>query len=480
MKALFYKITQTFLELEQKRYLSKLAIILIGLSIFITDMNSQLYKEEKVIQIDALAYYTYLPAAFIYNDLDLMFFTEPGPHYEYVTGKAWISIGPDNQRIIAVSYGLAALYAPFFIAAHTFASLFDIAPYGFSWPYQLSVQIAALFYLILGLFIVRKILLKYFNETATTLTLLGVVLGTNLYYYASFEAGMSHVYNFFLISLFLLLLIRWLKSPSFLASILLGLTTGMVVLVRPSNLLIVSLFLFWDVFGWKGFMQRIVMFFKQFHKVLLMILMSFLIWVPQFLYWNFIVGQYIYFSYGDNVQFFWNDPQIINILFSYRKGWLLYTPIMAIAIMGIPFLTKYLNKTIIPVSLILAIYAYVLSCWCFWWFGGGFGSRGFIDIYGIMAIPFAAITTYFISNKKKYIKIGFMLLFILLIGHNLFEMAQYRNGAIHYANMTKASYWSSFGNLKPSGNFYNLLEEPPYDEVKRKIEEGREKEKSKK
>jgi len=474
MKSFFDKIIHLFIRMEKKIPLSKMAIILIGLIIFIADMNSQLYKEEKIIQIDALAYYTYLPATFIYHDLDLMFFTEPGPHYEFVKGKAWVNIGPDNQRIIAVSYGLSALYLPFFLLAHGVASVFNIDPYGFSWPYHLSVQIAALFYLILGLLIIRKILLTYFSEPVTALSLLGMVIGTNLFYYASFEAGMSHAYNFFLISLFLLLLIRWLKSPSFLTTIFLGLSTGMVVLVRPSNLLVVSLFLFWNISGREDFKQRSLLFFKQFHKVLLMIFMSFLIWVPQFLYWKYIAGQYVYFSYGDNMRFFWDDPQIINILFSYRKGWLLYTPLMALAIIGIPFLVKYFKKGILPVSFALAMYIYVLSCWCFWWFGGGFGSRGFIDIYGIMTIPLAAIVTYFITSKKRILRIGFIFLFFLLIGHNLFETAQYRNGAIHYANMTEASYWSSFGKLRPSGNFYNLLEEPPYDKVKKRIEQERE------
>jgi len=479
MKTFFYKIAHTLNQLKNKWNLSTLAIAIIGLAIFITDMNSQLYKEGKVIQIDALAYYTYLPATFIYTDLKLEFFTKPGDHYEHIKGKAWISFGPQGQRLLAVSYGMSLLYAPFFLIAHLYSTVFDIDPYGFSWPYHLAIQIAALFYLILGLFFIRKTLLLYFNEAAVALAILGVVIGTNLFYYSTFEAGMSHVFNFSMISVFIWVLPKWLNSPTIRISVILGLLTGLIVLVRPSNVLIIVLYLLWGIFNFNDVAVRLRFLIKNILKVLLMIVMSFLIWLPQFLYWKYIVGTYLYFSYGDGVQFFWSDPQIFNILFSYRKGWLLYTPMMLLAIIGIFFLRKYNKKSIIPISLTLILYVYVLSCWCFWWFGGGFGSRGFIDIYGLLSLPLAAIISTFLFSKRAIIRISFFVVFLLLIAHNLFETTQYRNGAIHFANMTKEAYWSTFGKLKPKGNFYDLLKEPPYEEVKQRIEKEKQKEENK-
>jgi len=278
-----------------------------------------------------------------------------------------------------------------------------------------------------------------------------------------------------MISLFIWLLQKWLKTPTVVASLILGLLTGLIILVRPSNILIIVLFLLWDIFSFKDLVARLRFIIKNIPKVILMVLMSFLIWIPQFLYWKYIVGTYLYFSYGDGVAFFWDDPQIFNILFSYRKGWLLYTPMMLLSIIGLIFLKKYNRKSIIPVSLTLIIYIYVLSCWCFWWFGGGFGSRGFIDIYGLLSIPLAAIVSFFFFNKRTILKISFFVIFLLLIVHNLFETAQYRNGAIHFANMTKEAYWKTFGKLKPEGNFYDLLKEPPYEEVKQRLQAEREK-----
>lgn len=478
MKFDYKKIAITFRDKFNILGYSNLSIIVIGLAVFITGLSSNLYREERVIQIDALAYYTYLPATFIYQDLKLGFFTEPGPHYEHVKGKAWISFGPEGQRILAVSYGMSLLYAPFFFIAHLISTVFDIDPYGFSWPYHLAVQVAAFFYLLLGLFFIRKTLLLYFDELVTAITILGVVIGTNLFYYSTFEAGMSHVFNFAMISLFIWLLQKWLNAPTLVASLILGLLTGLIILVRPSNILIIVLFLLWDIFSFKDMVARLRFIIKNIPKVMLMVLMSFLIWIPQFLYWKYIVGTYLYFSYGDGVTFFWDDPQIFNILFSYRKGWLLYTPMMLLSIIGLIFLKKYNRKSIIPVSLTLVIYIYVLSCWCFWWFGGGFGSRGFIDIYGLLSIPLAAIISFFFFNKRMILKISFFVIFLLLIVHNLFETAQYRNGAIHFANMTKEAYWKTFGKLKPEGNFYDLLKEPPYEEVKQRIQAERERSKN--
>ncbi|MCK4829144.1 hypothetical protein KA005_76180, partial [bacterium] len=57
---------------------------------------------------------------------------------------------------------------------------------------------------------------------------------------------------------------------------------------------------------------------KSYWRIALMIFVFFLVWVPQFFYWKEITGSYFYFSYQERAMFFFNDPEIINVLFSYR------------------------------------------------------------------------------------------------------------------------------------------------------------------
>jgi hypothetical protein len=204
-----------------------------------------------------------------------------------------------------------------------------------------------------------------------------------------------------------------------------------------------------------------------------------LVWIPQFLYWHKITGSYFYFSYGDRAWFFFNDPQIINVLFSYRKGWLLYTPVMLFSLIGIPFLIKYWKEAFLPVLVFTMLNIYIISSWCFWWYGGSYGLRALIDSYGILAFPFAAFVKWLLE-QKILVKTIVLFLFLFFISHNIFQIAQFRNGAIHYISMTKKAYWESFGKLKPTPQFYKFLEFPDYKGVEEKIRQAKMKKKERK
>lgn len=98
--------------------------------------------------------------------------------------------------------------------------------------------------------------------------------------------------------------------------------------------------------------------------------------------------------------------------------------------------------------------------------------RAFIDSYGILAIPFAAFISW-ATTRKWILKALFGLLLGVLLLFNLFQIAQYRNGAIHYVSMTKKAYWETFGKLKPTNKFYEYLEFPDYKNVEDRIKNKR-------
>ena len=138
------------------------------------------------------------------------------------------------------------------------------------------------------------------------------------------------------------------------------------------------------------------------------------------MYWKLQTGQYLYYSYPDDQGFFFSNPQIWNNLFSWRKGWLLYTPVMIFALAGIPLLWKQNRKFFVPVLLFVVVIIYVTSSWWDWWYGGGFGIRPYIDLYGVMAIPMAAFLTWAFAIKKLYYKLAIFTLFILITARSTF------------------------------------------------------------
>ena len=92
--------------------------------------------------------------------------------------------------------GLSVLYSPFFFAAHSYALLSDDYPAsGYSRPYHVALEFSSLFYLIFGLLVLRKILLRYFSELVTAITILITGLATNLFSYTTMGATMPHSSN---------------------------------------------------------------------------------------------------------------------------------------------------------------------------------------------------------------------------------------------------------------------------------------------
>jgi len=208
--------------------------------------------------------------------------------------------------------------------------------------------------------------------------------------------------------------------------------------------------------------QRVVFLAGKYNLVLLIAEAALLLWLPQMLYWKSVSGQWLYYSYKEEEGFFFGNPQIIRGLFSYRKGWLLYTPIMVLALSGIAVLWKHRREFFLPILVFAILNIYIVLSWWTWWYGGGFGQRAFIESYALLAIPFATLL-HAAGKWKKIVKWVFVALTFLLIVHGVFQTAQYHYGAIHWDSMNKTTYWASFGRTKPLPGFYEAIDPPDYE-----------------
>ena len=412
-----------------------------------------------VIKWDVISYYAYLPATFIYGDLSLKFLDKP-PEGFVNDGKFWYTRAENGNRLIQTSMGLSILYSPFFFTAHLLAPLTGQPADGFSSIYQLFLTLSSLFYVMLGLVFLRRILLKWFSPAITALTLLLVGLGTNLFYYTVHEGPMSHAYNFALITLFLWLTIRWYEHSSWKYSMMLGLVYGLIVLIRPSNVIAGILFMFWGVSSWRGLRERLLYLMGRFRFLLAVACCFLLVWIPQLIYWKLITGHFLYNSYGPSGSSFYPfQPHIPEVLFSYRKGWYVYTPLMFLATLSLLFSGKWLKEGILAILLYLMVHIYLISSWWSWWNGGSFGHRSFVDIYGVLALPLAVLLK-FLGKQRKLILLGGMLVLTFLLFLNQFQTYQYTKQVIHYTGMTREAYWLNFMRFKPSGAYWHMLSIP--------------------
>lgn len=461
--------------LKKKFTWSGLSLLIIAVALIWTMFNLKLWNigekcHRSVINQDVTNYYSYLPAAFIHKDLTFNFAVAEGTHYGSDCEFWPVPVeGKENAFVIKMSMGMSYLYMPFFLMAHAYTSNFtDYPADGFSPPYEFFIVLSSVFYLILGFFFLRKLLRKFFKDGIVAAVMLLTLFATNLYYYGSSEPGMSHAYSFSLFAIFAYLSVLWIEKGIWKYALGIGLIGGLITLIRPVNILIFIFPMLYGIESTEGFVSRMKFFLRKYGHILLIMLGAFVVLLPQLLFWKINSGSWVYYSYTDE-HFFFNDPHILDGLFSYRKGWLLYTPIMVFPLAGIVISYFKDRKLFWPLAIYLPIHLYVIYSWWCWWYGGSFGSRPMIETYAILAFPMAV----WIDWVRKHWAgiLSFSLIAVLLTGLNLFQTARYRYGSIHYHGMTKEAYWLNFWDRDPVPGYYDVIFEPDYDKAKQGIDQ---------
>lgn len=416
----------------------------------------------RVIYWDVISYYAYLPAAFIHGDLTLSFLEKDK---EYKLQLYWPQKTDDGEKVIKTTMGLAYLYTPFFFIGHGIASITSYEASGFSFPYQVSLAMSAIFYAFLGLLLLRSMLRSFYGELITSLTLIAVAIGTNLFHYVVAEGAMPHSYNFALLTAYLYILMLLFRSPKLWKFFLLGVLGGTIVLIRPTNLVSVLLLPFlYAVFDKQSIRDRASFVQRHSGGVLLALAGAIVALLPQLLYWKGVTGEWVYFSYGEE-QFFFGRPMIAQVFLGYRAGWLLYTPLMTLSLLGLFLFRKEMRQRFgIPFVLILAIKFYLIASWWAWWFGGGFGCRPVVDLYGLLAIPMAA-TMHRCWRFGWLARVPFLIILAFFVHLNLYQTWQYKVNVIHWDGMTKEAYWHVF--MRKAYPTEAMIDRPDYEAAKK-------------
>ena len=424
---------------------SKILICLIAIISIIIAFNED-KQDHNQYESDQCGYYIYLPAVFIYHDLGgLNFYSAVDKVYPF---KLTSLYAYNDKKLDKYSIGVALFDLPYFLIAHSYCKITNqYKADGFTLPYQLAGIFSNIFVVILGLIALRKYLVKYYTDPIVVLTLVCIAFGTNLYVYTSFLVGMSHPYSFFLFAMLLLFTDRWHSNPKNIScAVILGITAGFIFLVRPFNIIVYALPLFWRVYNWETLKNKVLFFKTNALGACCIILSCLTIAFIQFSYWKYITGHWIVYSY-QNESFDFLHPNIINGLISYRKGWFLYTPMALICFIGFPFFWRKNKEMATSIFIYMLVMIYLVFSWGDWYYGGGFSCRPMIEALPILSMPLAAMVEYF-YKCKSWLKItSYFTILLLVIGLNLFQSYQYSMGLIHWSRMTKEFYWRIFGKV---------------------------------
>jgi len=436
--------------------------IAIFLSLIIVLFNF-LYIPSNILSWDVFGYYLYLPCLFIYNDLGLNDISVIHNIIEQYSSSATFYQAvqlPSGDWVMRYQMGMAILYSPAFFIGHLVALIGGYTTDGFSSPYQYSVFIENIIVTIIGIFIMRKLLLKFFNEKVTAIVLIILVIGTNFFYHNAFYGAnaMNHNYLFTLYALLIWITIKWHETYKFKYIIFLGLVIGIITLSRPPEIICVLIPVLWGIKNKAGFLEKLELIKQKKYQIITCALIILFIGFLQLFYYKLYTGKFIFYSYGGNAGegFEFLNPYIFSFTFSFRKGWLLYTPILIFSIIGFYFLYKRNKFIFFSLFLFFIVNIYIVSSWSTWWGGETFSQKNVIQSYAILAFPLGYFITY-MNERKKYIKAIFYIIFCLLIILNLFQTWQILHGVLHPSRMTMAYYFAIFGKTSVSEEDKKLL-----------------------
>jgi hypothetical protein len=409
-------------------------------------------KAEATISWDVSGYYTYLPAIFIYQDLQ---------HCAFVDSLNTIyQFSPDNQQlvpqtngnvIIKYPIGQAIMMAPFFGMAHFTTTYFTTKPAdGYSYWYQLFLGVGVFCYAIFGLILFRTLLLQYFTESTTAVTIICIALGSNLLNYGAIDQCMTHAPLFMLYSALLLRIITVYKKPITQNFVIVGLLYGLMVIIRPTEIIAGILICLWGVSTIDEFKNRCSFIAKHINKYLILVFVFIIVLFIQLLYWKIISNHWIVYSYT-NQGFNFLHPYWRGFLFSARCGWLRYCPIMLITIVGF-CIVFFQQKNRWAILLFSAVNVYIICSWDIWWFGG----RAMVQSYVVMSFALAAIIQY--CNASSWLKY-ILYIGLLATGYiNIWWTINAHGGKILVADVTKGYFMHTYGRWKTNDDIIKLLD----------------------
>jgi hypothetical protein len=446
--------------IKSKSLVTTISLVIIIITSFVVNPRQQKDCFKHELEWDVFSYYMYLPYTFIYKDVRMQKKEVVENIFQKynIQGTYYQAYQIENGNYTPnYTLGFAILWSPFFAIGHLWATHSGYDTDGWSFPYQCSIAIGALIYILIGLFFFRRLLLHFFNETVTSIVMIIMVLGTNYFHETFNDYLQPHAMLFTGYCIVLNYTIEWHKQQKIKYIAIAGFVMGLMILARPSELLIIIIPFFWNVYNYESLKLKINLLLSNYKQIIILILCAFLPFIPQLIYWKIVTNSWIFFSYQHTEGFDFLKPHIINVLFSFKKSWFIYTPIIIFPIIAV--FRLYKNNIQIYFSILVFFLAnfYLLSSWAAWWNGGSFGMRYFVESYAVLSIPFGYLIND-ILKKKILVRLTFFSIIVLLIGLNIFQIWQYCVGIIPEYSMTYPYYKRIFLKTKVTEEDRKLME----------------------
>lgn len=421
-----------YLHYKTKAKYFTLAALLLFLMVQFSWKTTEDKFNSQIISGDGAGYYQYLVNYFYNETIDKQALNSNFmlPYGERVVNKCFV--------------GAAVCMSPFYKLAEWHSDVLNEKFDPYSPRTKKWINVGSLFYLFFAFFLISKWLsVLAFRENTIFWSIASFALGSNLFLYSVLSPSMTHVYSFFAIAAFSYFATQFFRKLSGRSFYLSTFFLGLILIIRPVNGLILIL-LPLLAGNWNNLLNAVKS--LSFTKWVVGFFTGFIPILIQCYLWKLQTGDWIVWSYGEE-GFNWGSPQIAEVLFGFRKGWFVYTPLVLVSMFGLVAVYKKSKLQFYNIVVFLLVLIYIVASWWNWFYGSSFGQRPFVDFYALFILLLAFVLQAF--SLQKLGKVLLKIIIVGLVGLNLFQSYQYKENLISSWDMNFDKYVATLGVTEP-------------------------------
>ena len=291
---------------------------------------------------------------------------------------------------------------------------------GLALPFKVSAGVAGIAYAIAGVWLCYDLARRIYPTAAAFWATLTLWLGGSLLYYSLVSPTYSHATSLFAVALFAHTWHRTRGRNDLRRFALLGALGGLAGLVRSQDLIILIIP---GIELLAGVWNRRWSLASACGRLAMVGAACGVVLAPQFWAWYVMYGAGLVNPHGRGEFFDWTRPAILQTLFSTRQGLVSWTPVVLLAILGLPWLVRRdrLLGWASVITLVLALY--VNASAIMWWAGAGFGGRRFGSYLPFLVAGLSAfLASRPMASRPRLVQV----VSVFLISSNLLFLFQYQ------------------------------------------------------
>jgi hypothetical protein len=419
-------------------------IVLLGL-LFATAYASSLVLRPKpdgrILIGDALHHYVQLRSAVF--DRDLHFRNEYVRMYRLEgnePGTEWVyEPTPTGHVRNLMPVGPALLWTPLFLLVTATLGVANAlganhAFDGYGRLFQATAGLTGVAAAAVGAWITWKTAALLFTARVAIWSCLTIWLASSTIYYSLVSPTYSHAASFLVSAAFWLMWVRMPEGTTLQRRyVILGTLAGLAALMRWQDaILLVSIAAELAL----RIRRRQLTFFEAASRGALAVVCAAIAFLPQMIVWSVLYGRPLALPQGPAFMR-WTEPALINVLLSDNHGLFSWTPIVLVAVLGVPLIARRDRNLAIGLGVFLLLSWYVNAAVVDWWAGEAFGARRFVSCAPVFVLGLAAVIDRWSPSLRALasgatvfiVHTGLLLVQYQLFMHGWRDLAPYPAGA---------------------------------------------------